>query len=169
LESWKKLDANGYLRLSPLYEIESTVTDFLPDELLLPEKSKPTSETVRIRSQIPFFSGADHFMLNRARGSHKRAIKVLKFLLDLILPADPLAFEEITALCDNKMEHKFYRAGWLTFLRNRWVPMGEGQAEPSAYLMAALANRRSVSRCVLSRITSTCSSPSLSAVAIARR
>lgn len=138
LESWKKLEANGYLRLSPLCEAESKVSDFLPDELLLPEKSKPTSETARIRSQIPFFSGDDHFVLNRARGSNKRAIKVLKFLFDYILLADPRAFEEVTVLCDNKNEHKFYRAGWLTFLRNRWVPMGEGQAEPSAQSMANL-------------------------------
>ena len=117
---------------------ESKATDFLPDELLVPEKSKPNSETPHIRSQIPFFSGDDHLVLNRARGSNKRAIKVLKFLFDFILPADPLAFEEIAALCDNKKEHKFYRAGWLTFLRNRWVPIGEGQAEPSAQSMAGL-------------------------------
>ena len=138
LDSWKKLEANGYLRLAPFFEAESKVSDFLPDELLLPEKSKPNSETPHVRSQIPFFSGDDHLVLNRARGSNKRAIKVLKFLFDYILPTDPRAFEEVTARCDNAKELKFYRAGWLTFLRNRWVPIGEGQAEPSAQSMASL-------------------------------
>lgn len=137
-ESWQKLETNGYLRLAPFFEIESKVSDFLPDELILPEKSKPISETLHIRSQIPFFSGDDHLVLNRARGSNKRAIKVLKFLFDYILPADPRAFEEVTTRCDNGKDHKFYRAGWLTSLRNRWVPMGEGQAEPSAESMANL-------------------------------
>jgi hypothetical protein len=138
LESWNKLEANGYLRLAPFFELESKVSDFLPDELFLPEKSKPTSETAHIRSQIPFFSGDDHLVLNRARGSSKRAIKVLKFLFDYILPTDLHAFEEVTAICDNGKDLKFYRAGWLTSLRNRWVPMGEGQSEPSAQSMADL-------------------------------
>jgi hypothetical protein len=138
LESWQKLETNGYLRLAPFFEIESKVSDFLPDELLLPEKSKPNSESAHIRSQIPFFSGDDHLVLNRARGSNKRAIKVLKFLIDYILPADLRAFELVTARCDNGKDHRFYRAGWLTSLRNRWVPIGEGQAEPSAQSMANL-------------------------------
>lgn len=138
LESWKKLEANGYLRLVPFFESESKVSDFLPDELLLPDKSKPNSEASHIRSQIPFFSGDDYCVLNRARGSNKRAIKVLKFLFEYILPIDPRAFEEVTAPCDNGKDHKFYRAGWLTSLRNRWVPMGEGQSEPSAQSMASL-------------------------------
>lgn len=138
LESWKKLEASGYLHLAPFFESESKVSDFLPDELLLPEKAKPNSETPHIRSQIPFFSGDDHFVLNRARGGNKRAIRVLKFLFDYILLADPRAFEEVTVRCDNGKDHKFYRAGWLTYLRNRWVPMGEGQSEPSAQSMASL-------------------------------
>jgi hypothetical protein len=140
LELWKKLESNGYLRLGPLYEAESKVSDFLPDEPLPSdeEKTKPSSETPQLRSQIPFFSGDDHFVLNRARGGTNRAIRVLKFLFDFILPADPRAFEEVTARCDNGKDHKFYRAAWLTSLSNRWVPLGEGRSEPTAQSMASL-------------------------------
>ena len=139
-ELWKKLQTNGYLHLGPFCEAESKVSDFLPDEPLSPdeEKSNPTSETAHIRSQIPFFSGDDHCVLNRARGGGTRAIKVLKFLFDFILPADPKAFEKATTKCDNGKDHNFYRAGWLTYLRNRWVPVGEGRSEPTAQSMASL-------------------------------
>jgi hypothetical protein len=142
-ELWKKLESNGYLHLGPIIETESKVTDFLPDEPLPPdeEKSKPNSETLQPRSQIPFFSGDDHFVLNRARGSETRAIKVLKFLFDFILPADTRAFEVVTTKCDNGKDHRFYRAGWLTSLRNRWVPVGQGRSEPSAQSMASLLGK----------------------------
>jgi hypothetical protein len=140
LESWKKLESNGYLRLGPLFEAESKVSDFLPDEPLAPdeEKAKPSSENPLTRSQIPFLSGEDHSLLNRARGSAKRAIKVLKFLFDYVLAADLKAFEVVTTKCDNGKEHRFYRAAWLASLRNRWVPVGEGRLEPSAQSMASL-------------------------------
>jgi hypothetical protein len=64
-EQWKKLESNGHLHLGPFYEAESKVSDFLPDEPLPPdeEKTKPNSEVPQIRSQIPFFSGDDHFVL----------------------------------------------------------------------------------------------------------
>ena len=63
---------------------------------------------------------------------------MLKFLFDFVLPADPKAFEEVTTKCDNGKDHKFYRAGWLTSLRNRWVPVGQGRLGPSAESMAGL-------------------------------
>jgi hypothetical protein len=140
LESWEKLQSNGYLRLAPFFESESKVSDFLPDLPLSPEeeKSKPSSETTLTRSEIPFLTGEDHSVLNRARGSAKKAIKVLKFLSDFILDADPNAFEVVTTKCDNGKEHRFYRAAWLTSLRNRWVPAGEGRLEPTAQSMATL-------------------------------
>lgn len=140
LESWKKLEFNGYLHLAPLFELESKVFDFLPDEPLASdeEKAKPNSETPLTRSQIPFFSGEDHSVLNRARGSAKRAIKVLKFLVDYILRDDPRALDVITTRCDNGKEHRFYRAAWLTSLHNRWVPVGVGRSEPTAQNMASL-------------------------------
>jgi len=140
LESWEKLESNGYLHLSPFFEAESRVSDFLPDLPLSPEeeKSKPSSETALPRTEIPFLSGEDHSVLNRARGSTKKAIKVLKFLSDFILDADPNAFEVVTTKCDNGKEHRFYRAAWLTTLRNRWVPVGEGRSEPTAQSMATL-------------------------------
>ncbi len=140
LESWKKLEANGYLRLAPFFEAESKVSDFLPDEPLPSdeEKAKPSSTSQLTRSQIPFFSGEDHYVLNRARGGAKRATQVLKFLLDYILPADLNAFEVLTTPCDNGKEHRFYRAAWLNLLRNRWVPVGEGRSEPTAQSMATL-------------------------------
>ena len=139
-ELWHELETKGYIQLGPLFEAASQVSDFLPDEPLPAdeERTKPNSETPQLRSEIPFFSGDDHFVLNRARGSETRAIKVLKFLFDFILPADPKAFDEVTTKCDNGKEHRFFRAGWLTSLRNRWVPVGQGRLAPSAESMAGL-------------------------------
>lgn len=140
LESWSKLETNGYLRLAPFFESESRVSDFLPDLPLSPEeeKSKPSSEAALTRSEIPFLTGEDHSVLNRARGSTRKAIKVLKFLSDFVLETDSHAFDVITTKCDNGKEHRFYRAAWLSSLRNRWVPVGEGRSEPTAQSMATL-------------------------------
>ncbi len=139
---WQTLASNGYLHLGPLYEADSIVQDFLPDEPLPDDelKAKPRSEAPRCRTEIAFLSGSDRAIIDRARGSETRALKLLRFILDHVLPTDPKAFDEETIKCDNGKEHRFYRANWLSPLHNRiWVPLGKGKSDtPSAESLAIL-------------------------------
>jgi hypothetical protein len=139
---WQSLASNGYLHVGPLYEYDSIVQDFLPDEPLGDDelKAKPRSEAPRRRTEITFLSGNDRAIIDRARGSETRTLKLLRFILDYVLPADAQAFEEETIKCDNGKDHRFFRANWLTPLRNRiWVPLGKGKSDtPSAESLAIL-------------------------------
>ena len=139
---WQTLASNGFLHLGPLYEADSVVQDFLPDEPLGDDelKAKPRSEAPRRRTEITFLSGNDRAIIDRARGSENRALKLLRFILDYVLPADPQAFDEETIKCDNGKDHRFFHANWLTPFRNRiWVPLGKGKSDtPSAESLATL-------------------------------
>jgi len=144
VERWKKLEAGGFVYLTPLFEGTSKVSDFLPDEPLSEAdvKAKPRSESPQLRTEIAFFTGDDKFVIDRARGSETRALMLIHFLLDFVLPNDPKAFEEIPVVCDNGQTHKFYRAGWLTPLRGRaWIPVGQARIAPSAESMAGLLSK----------------------------
>lgn len=141
---WDKLATDGYLYLGPLFEAESKVSDFLPDEPLPDDeiKAKPHSEAPQMRTSIAFFAGDDRFVIDRSRGSEIRALKLIHFLLDYVLPADPKAFEEHAVNCDNGKEHRFYHAAWLSPLRNRtWIPIGKSKFPPSAESMASLLTK----------------------------
>jgi hypothetical protein len=141
---WKKLENGGFVYLTPIFEGTSKVSDFLPDEPLSEAevKAKPRSESPQLRTEIAFFTGDDKFVIDRARGSETRALMLIHFLLDFVLPNDPKAFEEIPVVCDNGQTHKFYRAGWLTPLRGRaWIPVGQARIAPSAESMAGLLSK----------------------------
>ena len=135
---WQTLASNGYLHLSPLYQAESTVREFLPDENLSEEDlNKRTSETPQKRTEITWLTGDERSILSRARSSQTRALRLLKFILDYVLPADPHALDIQAALCDDDKEHRFYRANWLSLLRTRiWV--GKASGAPSAENFAKL-------------------------------
>ena len=138
---WQILESNGYLHLSPLYEAEGTVKEFLPDDNLSEQDlNKRTLEAPQKRTEIAWLTADDRSILTRARGSQSRAQRLLQFILDYVLPADAQAFIVLTALCDDDTEHRFFRANWLNPLRSRiWVPLG-GKAigAPSAENFAKL-------------------------------
>lgn len=139
---WQSLASDGFLHMGPLYEADSIVQDFLPDEPMPDDelKAKPRSEVPCQRTEIAFISGSDRSIIDRVRGSGTRALQFLRFILDYVLPADPQAFEEEVVECDNGREHHFFRANWLTPLRNRvWVPLGDRKSgAPTAESLAIL-------------------------------
>jgi hypothetical protein len=139
---WQDLQSNGFLHLNPLYEVESRVEHFLPDEPLSDEEAKapPRSEDPQRRTEIAWLTASDRSLIDRVRGSQTRAVRLLQFIIDYVLPADPQAFDVVTVKCDNGKEHRFFRANWLSPLRNRvWVPLGKGKSNtPSAESLATL-------------------------------
>ncbi|MGD0813453.1 MAG: hypothetical protein ABSA83_07605 [Verrucomicrobiota bacterium] len=139
---WQSLQSNGFLHLSPLYEAENIVQDFLPDEPLGDDEAnvKPRSEDPQPRTEIAYLSGNARCIIDRARGSGNRALRLVRFIFDYVLPADPQAFNVETVNCDNGKEHRFFRANWLSPLRSRvWVPLGQGKSDtPSAESLATL-------------------------------
>jgi hypothetical protein len=139
---WQTLAEAGFLHLDPLYEAESIVEQFLPDEPLSDEeqKARPRSEKAQLRTEIAWLSGTDRSLIDRARSSQARAVKLLRFCIDYILPADPHAFDVETVRCDNGVDHGFFRANWLGPLRTRpWVPLEKGKrVTPSAESLAKL-------------------------------
>ena len=138
--SWEALAEAGFVHVVPLYEAESMVEGFFPDEPLSEAEQKARSETTQQRTEISWLSGGDRSIIDRARHSRVRAVKLLRFCIDYILPADPRAFDVQTVRCDNGSEHSYYRANWLgPFRTRRWVPVEANvSVAPSAESFAKL-------------------------------
>ncbi len=142
---WKNLASKYFLHLAPLYETESIVHDFLPDEPLSDDEKKAElrSASKLRRTEVAFLSADDRSIVDRSRNSHARALNLIHFVLDYLLTADIHAFDLETAMCTTGVEHRFFPASWLTPLRRRvWVPVGDKKSEPpSAESLAILLAR----------------------------
>ncbi|MHB8730842.1 MAG: ATP-binding protein [bacterium] len=143
---WRRMEEEGYLRLSPVYTTQRRVP-FIPDEPL-PEADKMqkaghvTKEAVEV-SALAFFekSGAG---LDAVRRSKMRAVALLQFLADHVLEIDTNAFDVVEADCECGLRHRYYRAGWLVPMwQRRWVPLGEDkQSSATAETIAQLFDGR---------------------------
>ncbi|MDB6109418.1 MAG: histidine kinase, partial [Pedosphaera sp.] len=146
-QQWQPLASNGFLHLSPLYETEATVQDFLPDEPLSDDEKKAelNSTATHRRTEVAFLSGDDRSIIGRARSSQTRALSLIHFILEYLLPADAHALDVEAAKCNTGAEHRFFPANWLTPLRRRvWVPIGDKKSEPpSAESLAILLAKES--------------------------
>jgi hypothetical protein len=139
---WQNLAEAGFLHVSPIYEDDSFVDQFLPDEPLRDEeeKVKPRSEKMCRRTEIAWLIKTDRSIVDRARSSPARAIRLIQFCIEFLLSSDERAFEVQTIRCDNGSDHRYYRANWLGPLRNRrWIPVeNEKRNVPTAENLANL-------------------------------
>ncbi len=128
---WEKLEQEGYLRLNPLYKTRRRAIPFIPDEPL-PEKDRKvkhrTQDAVEV-SALAFFE-KDETGLDAVRRSKKRAVGLLRFLVNYVLEVDADALEAVEADCECGEKHRHYRAAWLVPMWDRrWVPLGEGKQD----------------------------------------
>jgi hypothetical protein len=133
-ESWGKLEKNGYVRLSPLFDTRQQGLPFIPDEPL-PEAGKDrkvrhaTKEAVRV-SALAYFE-RDQAGLDVVR-SKARAVELLDFLNTYVLELDPSSLEIATALCECGGMHRYYPSRWLVPMWERkWVPLGDDKRAPA--------------------------------------
>lgn len=138
---WATLADKGYCRVTPMYQTEDRVDDFLPDEPL-PDRDKglthklaePASVTA-----IAFLVKKDMGLIDTARGSRTRALILLNFLVAFALDADLRAFDMQEGKCECSKTHRYYRAKWLAPLKKRkWIPLKSGASEPTADSLAQL-------------------------------
>src|SRR5262249_38962354 len=134
-EGWKKIEAQRYVRLSPLYLSRRHIDTFIPDEPL-PEKEEK-GKKVRHRTKEPVDVSAIAFLeedgtgLDTVRKAKARAIEFLKMLITFAMVDDSTAFEIREAACECGDTHRHYRASWLIPMWNRkWVPLGDGKQSP---------------------------------------
>ena len=119
----------GFLHSDPLFEADSHVEYFFPDESTLDEeaKAKLWSEAAVKRSEIAFLSGGEKNVIDRVRNSQPRAVKLIRFLLEYVLPSDERAMDVEETACENGETHRYYHARWLEPLKmRRWVSIEKG-------------------------------------------
>lgn len=143
---WRKLAAEGYVRLIPLFNTKRRVP-FIPDEPLpVLEKEKKlkhrTKDAVEV-SALAFFE-KDETGLDAVRHSKTRAVNLLSFLANYVLEEDLGALNMINAECECGETHQYYRAAWLVPMWERqWVPLGNNkQSSASAETIAQLFDGR---------------------------
>ena len=143
---WATVAATGLLRLKPLFKSQRRVP-FIPDEPLpVSEKEKKlkhrTKDPVEV-SALAFFE-KDDTGLDSVRRSKTRAVNLLLFLADHVLPSHPFAIEPLEAECECGSTHRYYPSAWLVPMwGNQWVPLGDSkQAEASAESIAQLFEGR---------------------------
>jgi hypothetical protein len=144
---WANVAATGLLRLEPLFKSQRRGIPFIPDEPLpVPEKEKKlrhrTKNAVEV-SALAFFE-KDDTGLDAVRRSKTRAVSLLLFLADYVLPSHPFALEPVEAECECGSTHRYYPCAWLEPMWERqWVPLGDSkQAEASAESIARLFEGR---------------------------
>ena len=144
---WATVVATGLLRLEPLFKSQRRGIPFIPDEPLpVPEKEKKlkhrTKDAVEV-SALAFFEKEDTG-LDSVRRSKTRAVSLLLFLADHVLPSHPFALEPVEAECECGSKHRYYPCAWLVPMwGNQWVPLGDSkQAEASAESIARLFEGR---------------------------
>jgi len=128
-ELWKQIEAQGYLRTTPLYIKIEKIESFLPDEPLpvIENKGHCTSEGVEV-SKIAFLHKKDIGILDTVRKSRKKAMSLVKFLVEFALENDIRCFEKLESSCECGDSHRYYHAEWLIPLKHRqWVPIGENK------------------------------------------
>ena len=144
-ELWEKIEAQGYLRTTPLYTKMENIKDFLPDEPLpnIENKRHITGKTVEV-SKIAFLREEDIGILNTVRKSKKKAILLIEFLLQFALENDTRCFERLESICECGSSHSYYHAEWLIPLKhNQWVPIGESKnANPTPEYLAGLLEKQ---------------------------
>lgn len=125
-EAWAELEAEGYVLQNPVVELSERAA-FLPDEPL-PE-SDGKHQSVDPVPLIDIYSlVGDDGILRRTRGSRLRAVELLRFLIQVVLPGTENSLETSIALCECGDEHRHYRGGWIEPLcSNKWVPLGESK------------------------------------------
>jgi len=144
---WATVTATGLLRLEPLFTTRRRGIPFITDEPLpVPEKEKKlkhrTKDAVEV-SALAFFEKEDTG-LDSVRRSKTRAVSLLLFLADHVLPLHPFALEPAEAECECGATHRYYPSAWLVPMwGNQWVPLGDSkQAEASAESIARLFEGR---------------------------
>lgn len=140
---WSSMQAYGFVHLAPLYEADSHAECFLADEALPDDQTGVVrSDTPVKRSEIAFLSGGEKNVIDRIRGSSGRSIKMVRFLLEYVLPTDEHALDDEETVCDDGGKHKYYHARWLEPLKERgWIAVGKRKnlrvsAETLALLLA---------------------------------
>jgi len=140
-ELWKQIEEQGYLRTTPLYDKIENIKCFLPDEPLpvVEDNGHSSSEAVEV-SKIAFLREKDIGILDTVRKSKKKAMSLVKFLLEFVLENDTRCFEKLESSCECGDSHRYYHAEWLIFLKHRqWVPIGENKnAIPTSEYLAGL-------------------------------
>jgi len=140
---WATVAETGLVRLDPLFTSRRRGIPFIPDEPLpVPEKEKKlrhrTKDAVQV-SALAFFEKEDTG-LDSVRRSKTRALRLLLFLADHVLPSHPFALEPAQAECECGEKHRYYPCAWLVPMwRNQWVALGDSkQAGASAESIARL-------------------------------
>ena len=141
-EAWQVLANNGLVRTNILTESEEKPSAFLPDEPL-PEVEgdvRHEADNPVSLSNVAFLRGRRTAILERARGSQRRARLFWKFVTEWLIVHDKHALNKLVASCACGESHQYYRGDWLERVaRYSWVPLEENKhARATAENLAGL-------------------------------
>ena len=141
-EAWQKLANNGLVRTSILTENEDKPAAFLPDEPLPDVEGDARHEANNPvgLSGVAFLRGRRTAILERARGSQRRARLFWRFVTEWLIVHDKHALNMLETSCACGESHRYYRGDWLERVaRYSWVPLEENKhARATAENLAGL-------------------------------
>ena len=128
-ELWVNAANRGLVRLSPLYESEDDVQDFLPD-VFLTDDVQHKSKCPVATTQIAFLQEKNVGLMNGARKSKSKCLALLRFLAGYLVRSDTSWTEHPDVACECGKSHKCWKAGWVIPLKkNKWVYVEKNRSD----------------------------------------
>jgi len=128
-ELWARAANQGYVRLSPIYEIEEDVQDFVPDNTLTDDTTHKSKNPLTT-TQIAFLREKNVGLMDSARKSKSKSIAMLRFLAGYLIRSDNSWNEHPTVECECGKSHKYWKAGWVIPLKkNKWVYLEKNRSD----------------------------------------
>ena len=123
------MSEQGFARLTPLFDANDYVQDFLPDATLsdeIPHKSKKRITT----TQIAFLRTKHGGLMDAARKSQSKCLMLLEFLAAYTIGTDLAWTERLSVECECDKSHDCWRAGWVAPLtKNKWVYLERNRSD----------------------------------------
>jgi Holliday junction resolvase len=146
-DQWRALGKAGFMR-TEFVEVANEKTDWFvsPNGTVMrdepKDKTKIESAETFDQRQIVFLADSSSGLIDRNRQSVERAVQLLRFVLEYIIPTEADAFQavEIPFNDDADDGRKVYKAQWLISLASRsWLPAANKRStKPSAEAIGAL-------------------------------
>ncbi len=126
---WDIAAKGRYVRLSPIYDEEDDVQDFVPDDTLTDDASHKSNCPV-VTTQIAFLREKNVGLMDSARKSKSKCLALFRFLAGYLIRSDDSWSEHPAVDCECGKSHKCWKAGWLIPLRKiKWVYLDKNRSD----------------------------------------
>jgi hypothetical protein len=129
--SWVRLAARGFVRVTPSFEMEDYVDDFLPDDTLTDDDTHKSTRPVRT-TKIAFLTEKDIGLIDVARKNEVKCLLFLRFLAAYMIRVDKSWNERVPVECECGNTHRILKAGWVIPLKpkkRKWIYVGRNHSD----------------------------------------